>query len=101
MTNENHIQARAAIRTRFHGPTNTRGARISAYREGWSDIPSEKVYVHYEYGMNADENHHAAAQTFLDKFNKGNVASKRPLCFDGDYFWTWLHNEKEANAEND
>lgn len=101
MTNEKNIQARSAIRTRYHGPTNSRGARISAYREGWSDIPAERIYVNYNYGFAPDMNHATAAQAFLDKFNHGNIVSLRPYCFDGDYYWTWLHTEAEANAEDE
>ena len=89
------IIARAAIRTRFHGPTNARGARISAYREGWADIPAQKIFLDYEYGMNGDENHANAAQQFLDKFNPGNVLNCRTYCFDGDYFWTWKHSPND------
>lgn len=86
---KDYINARAAIRTRFHGPTNSKGARISAYREGRCDIPAERIYTDYEYGMNSEENHARAAQKFLDKFNMGNIVDSNGLCFDGDYFWTW------------
>ena len=85
----NQIEARAAIRTRFKGPTNSNGSRLTAYREGYGDIAAQKKTMAYDYGLNTDENHMKAAQDFLDKFNPGNTVNLKAYCFDGDYFWTW------------
>lgn len=84
------ITARAAIRTRYHGPTNFNQSRISAYREGFGDIKTQRVFVNFEYGASIEENHARAAQAFADKFLRdGAKIDPRGLCFDNDYFWTW------------
>ncbi len=93
------ITPRAAIRTRYFGPTNSSGSRIVAYREGAHDIPAQKLSIGYSYGLSSEQNHHEAAQYFLDKYNQGNTASRKPLVFNGDYYWTWVHCDKEVNAE--
>ena len=83
--------AYAAIRTRFYGPTNTKGARIVANRPatGWSK--AERITMHYDYELDALRNHHAAAALFLAKYNEYETAviSNEGLCFDNDYYWTW------------
>ena len=45
------------IRTRYHGPTATRGSRISA-----TTISGKRVYVPYDYTLDAKDNHIAAAR---------------------------------------
>ena len=93
------ITPRAAIRTRYFGPTNSSGSRIVAYREGAFDMPAQKLTMGYHYELNSEENHHEAAQQFLLKYNHGNTASRKPLVFNNDYYWTWVHCPKEVNAE--
>tara|TARA_R100001086_G_scaffold217411_1_gene133870 strand:+ start:777 stop:1100 length:324 start_codon:yes stop_codon:yes gene_type:complete len=97
----------SAIRTRYHGATNYTGSRISA-TDG-----NKRIFVPYDYSKNVNENHCAAAQTFLDKdarkvttfaqtfFDKDErfkikVKKRSGLVFNGDYFWTWdIIGEKE------
>tara|TARA_R110000803_G_scaffold201894_2_gene266829 strand:- start:870 stop:1169 length:300 start_codon:yes stop_codon:yes gene_type:complete len=93
------ITPRAAIRTRYFGPTNSSGSRIVAYREANYGIPAQKLTVGYHYDLNSEQNHYEAAQYFLDKYNQGNTASRKPLVFNNDYYWAWVHCPKEANAE--
>lgn len=45
------------IRTRYHGPTNARGSRISA-----TTISGRRVYVPYDHALNTVDNHTAAAR---------------------------------------
>ena len=52
---------RQAILTRYHGPTNYRGTRISA------DYAGGRIYVSYEYELDISENHANAARTLIDK----------------------------------
>lgn len=52
---------RQAILTRYHGPTNTKGARISA-RCG-----AGKIFVSYDYALDAVENHAGAAEALVIK----------------------------------
>lgn len=45
------------IRTRYHGPTNARGSRISA-----TTISGQRVYVPYDHALSTEENHDTAAR---------------------------------------
>lgn len=53
---------RQAIVTKYHGPTNTRGSRISARAY------AGRVSVPYEYALSVEENHAAACRAFAAKF---------------------------------
>jgi len=95
------IDTRAALRTRYHGPTNYKCSRISAYRDGWGGCKSQRCYVSWDYAINPEQNHAAAAQAFCNKFlNNGARISSPGLCFDGDYFWTW-HATEQKNIPKD
>lgn len=50
-----------AIITKYHGPTNSKGSRISA------QAAAGKVFVHYDHALNIDENHAEAARNLLEK----------------------------------
>lgn len=52
-----------AIRTRYLGPTNYGGSRIKASAQAGS------VTISYDYALNVDDNHKAAAQALIDKLN--------------------------------
>jgi hypothetical protein len=51
-----------AIATRYHGPTNARGARVSATAQ------AGRIYVSWDYALGMDENHDAAARAFVAKW---------------------------------
>ncbi len=51
-----------SIITRYHGPTNHNGSRISASAEG---VP--RLYMPYDYGLNAAENQAAAAAALANR----------------------------------
>lgn len=51
-----------AIITRYHGPTNTRGARVSA------QATAGRVSIPYHYELSGENVHRAAAQALCDKF---------------------------------
>ena len=51
-----------AIITKFHGPTNTRGARISA--TAWAG----RVSIPYPHELNQEEGHEKAARALMAKF---------------------------------
>ena len=51
-----------AITTKYHGPTATRGSRISA-----SDGDGNRVYISYDYALNSEEAHRKAAVAFCAK----------------------------------
>ena len=50
-----------AIVTKYHGPTNVRGSRISARCD------AGRIMVSYDYALNIGDNHKAAAQALADK----------------------------------
>jgi len=52
-----------AIRTRFMGPTNLKGSRISA-TDG-----DKVIYVPYDHALNIDGNHALACEAFRLKMN--------------------------------
>ena len=66
-----------AIRTRYHGPTNTRGSRISA------QCTAGKLSVAYNHALNGDENHKAAACALRDRL--GWIAPHYAPMFGGDF----------------
>lgn len=74
-----------AIRTRYHGPSNTRGSRIIAKCEGGS------VIMPYNHALNLDGNHAAAAQLLLQRMGWPGVYHGGQ--FEHDYYWivptTW------------
>jgi hypothetical protein len=90
--NNQRADTRAAIRTRFHGPTNAKGSRVSATRGVDFNGVTKRVTIPYDYG-HGEGNHLAAAQAFLDKHQPGCIVDPRGLCFDNDYFWTWTQGE--------
>jgi hypothetical protein len=51
----------AAITTRFHGPTNSRGSRITATSQ------AGRLTLPYDHRYNADENHTLAARALAKK----------------------------------
>ena len=50
-----------AIQTKYHGPTNYRGARITA------TAGSNRVTLSYDHALNSDDNHDAAALALCAK----------------------------------
>jgi hypothetical protein len=50
------------IETKYHGPTNTRGPRISAT----ASVCRARVWVEYDHALNAENNHKAAAQKLME-----------------------------------
>lgn len=52
-----------AIVTKYHGPTNSKGGRISATAE------AGRIYVEWDHALGIDENHDAAAMAFARKFD--------------------------------
>ena len=43
------------IKTKFHGPTNTKGARIQAFASG------HRLFVPYDHSLDTEDNHSVAA----------------------------------------
>lgn len=53
-----------AITTKYHGPTNNRGSRISA-----SDSDGNRVTISYPYELSGEAVHRAAADALCTKMN--------------------------------
>jgi hypothetical protein len=68
-----------AIRTRYHGPTNYRGARISAQCEARS------IFVNYDHGLDLEDNHAAAASELVRRM--GWAGHYHGGAFAGDHYW--------------
>jgi hypothetical protein len=68
-----------AIRTRYHGPTNSRGSRIIAKCDGGS------IAMPYNHALNLDANHATAAQMLLDRMNWSGIYYGGS--FENDYYW--------------
>ena len=52
------------IATKYHGPTNTRGSRISA-----TATSGQRVSIGYDHSLSSEQNHMAAARALLTKLN--------------------------------
>jgi hypothetical protein len=72
------------IRTRFHGPTNTLGARIIA-----EDGEGRRTITSYPYELNTDDAHRSAASDWVFKHSKlSGVIKLTPAWFKSDCYWT-------------
>lgn len=67
------MQYQPSIVTKFHGPTNYLGARVSARlsdRGIFKDRDVDKIhYVSWRYELNSEENHKLAAEKCLATWN--------------------------------
>lgn len=78
-----------AIRTKYHGPTNTRGARII----GDAGDRQSRVSLPYDHSLNPTQNHATAAMAVVEKM--GWNTNHEPITggqYDGDnaYYWVFL-----------
>ena len=71
------------IITKYHGPTDRKVSRVSATSES-----GERVMLSWDYALNNDENHKAAARALCDKlgwhgtFQGGNIKKQgMAFCF--------------------
>jgi len=85
------VDTRAAIRTRYIGPTNFRGSRIAVSDGGGFGWGPRRLVVGWDYALNPVENHAAAAEAWLAKFIEGSSLAGPGLGFAHEYFWTWEH----------
>jgi hypothetical protein len=76
-----------AIRTRYAGPTNTRGSRIIA-----SDSDGNRAVMSYQHQYNSDELHRMAAQKLMDKMGWPNEIIGGG--FGHDNYWVMLPKQR-------
>lgn len=75
-----------AIITKFHGPTNTKGARYSAF-----DSDRNRVIVSIDYALSSEQNHDRAALALCQKLGwtgelcSGGIRSGNVYVFTGAY----------------
>ena len=53
------------IETKYHGPSNIKGSRISATASGCK----ARVILSYDHALNGEGNHMRAARALMDKLN--------------------------------
>lgn len=85
-----------AIRTRYLGPTNTKGSRIKA-----DDGDGNSMIVSYDHRYGIDENHRLACKALQRKLNwagryygGGMPHSRYWVCIDKDYFSFYAGHEE-------
>lgn len=74
-----------AIRTTYHGPTNTRGARIVA------KCDTGQITTPYRYDLSVEENHRAACDKLREKLG-WYTPYYGPMVggyFNGAYYWVF------------
>ena len=76
-----------AIQTKYHGPTNVRGSRISAR------VQAGRISLSYDSSKNPDENHRMAAETLAKKFEwdedtHGKLSGG--VLWDSTYVWVFV-----------
>jgi len=101
------MTAFASIKTKFIGPTDYRGSRISVTDDGRFDNKPRRLVVGWDYALNPSENHAAAASAWIAKFIADAADLPRAriadvgLAFGGEYFWTWEFDQPDpANGED-
>ena len=72
-----------AIRTRYYGPTNTKGSKIVA-----TDGDRNSISISYPYGLNSDEGHELAAYLLMQKMKWNNQLVGGG--FQNDMYWTMV-----------
>lgn len=77
------MNIRQAIRTRYHGPTNSKGSRISA------KCAARTLFLSYDDALNSEENHAAACAALVKKmeWDSEHYGQRIAGVFDNDYFW--------------
>jgi len=75
-----------AIRTRYCGPTNTKGSRIQAKCE------AATIYVEYDHALDTEDNHRSAALALATNLGWDSDAHAHAYSgvFDGDYYWVFV-----------
>lgn len=73
------------IKTRYHGPTNTRASRMTA------ECDAGKVSIRYNHSVNFADNHREACEALRDKLQWTVENKCSPMiggeAQDGHYYW--------------
>ena len=60
-------ETQKAIMTKYHGPTNTRGPRVSASDLDRNPHPRNQITLPWNYSLDSGQNHDAAARALCFK----------------------------------
>lgn len=88
-----------AIQTKYHGPTNTRGSRLSATADGWG-----RAYIDYPHQFSGARAHFEAVLALMAKVNKGQPEERRtkpPTIYGGlpDQSYCWAYADSDIEQE--
>lgn len=80
---------RPVLSTRYHGPTDTLGARVSVR---WLDAPDRAPVgvAHYDHARGGGANHHAAALAYIARYAPGAVITAAGWTTTGYVYAVWL-----------
>jgi hypothetical protein len=88
-----------SIRTRYYGPTNTRGSRIVA-----DDGDGNRVTMPYPHELSGDEVHRVVAEALRQKMGWGLTnAGALPLVgggYRGDMYWVFVTQDGIPRASD-
>lgn len=77
------LHLRQAIQTRYHGPSNVKGSRITARCD------AGRITVEWDHRLNPHENHEAAARALMAKLDwHGAIAGG--VLHDGSKVWVFV-----------
>lgn len=74
-----------AITTKYHGPTNARGARIIA-----SDEDGNRVTLPYDHALNSNDMHASAARALANKMHWHGTLAQGSLA--KGYVFVWVNS---------
>lgn len=83
-----------AIRTRYYGPTNTRGSRIVA-----SDGDHNRISIPYPHDLTSDDAHEKAAYALMAKMNWPNTLIGGG--FANDNYWVMIPRGYDLISHSD
>lgn len=81
------LHCRQAIVTKYHGPTDNRGSRVSATAE------AGRVYLEWDYELNTEQNHQRAALALSRKFKWSPNLVGAGLPGNAGYVWSQVPDE--------
>lgn len=82
-----------AIVTKYHGPTNTRGSRITA-----SDEDGNRVSIPYPYELSGEDVHRKAAEALCEKMNWGGRSGADRSRVD-TFSFSWTNRPRGEKGE--
>lgn len=79
-----------AIVTKYHGPTDHRGSRVTARAQ------AGRVTVHWDHALDSQANHDAAALALCRKFDWRGTLAEGALPDGTGNAYVWCHTERPS-----